>query len=303
MRKIVLSLFAFLVITAACNQNPEAQSNTESSPVVDHSAAKEYVSLNCESCHSPSADHDSRLAPPFFAIRKHYLKDYPKQADFEKAIMDFIQHPQEENALMKGAVAEFGLMPPMLVEPDQAKALAAYLFEVEQAKPNHAGQGKHQEKEVQHLALSTKKVLGKNLMGALEKGGKEHALSFCNLKAFPLTDSMSTALAHSIRRVSDKARNPNNQATEAELEILAKYTQALQNKEEMSATIVETEAGKMGYFPILTNPMCLQCHGVLGEELEAPFYEKVKTLYPEDKAIGYGPGELRGMWVVALDSL
>lgn len=303
MRKIVLSLLSFLVIAAACQQNPAANSDSQSSPEADYTAAKEYLSLNCESCHSPTADHDSRLAPPFFAIRKHYLKDYPKQADFEKAIMDFIQHPKEENALMKGAVAEFGLMPPMLVEPEQARALAAYLFNVEQAKPNHAGVGKHQEKEVEKLALATKKVLGKNLMGALEKGGKEHALSFCNVKAYPLTDSMSNALAHSIRRVSDKARNPKNQASEAELAILAKYALALENKEEMTATIVETEAGKMGYFPILTNPMCLQCHGVIGAELEGPFYEKVKALYPEDQAIGYAAGELRGMWVVALDSL
>lgn len=303
MRKVVLSLLAIIALSLACNENPEVKDKDASAE--RHKQAKAYLSLNCESCHSATADHDSRLAPPFFAIQKHYLKEYPEQADFEQAIIDFINAPSEEHALMRGAVEKFGLMPPMMVEPEEAKALASYLYAVKQEKPQHdEGHGaKSIEKEVQQLAMSTKKVLGKNLMTALKEGGKEHALAFCNVRAIPLTDSMSTDLEHSIKRVSDKPRNPTNAASPEEIEILEAYALALEQGEDLEAKILGTDIGRTGYFPITTNPMCLQCHGKLGEELDASFYEKVKNLYPEDKAIGYGPGQIRGMWVVNLDSL
>jgi len=308
MRRILTFSATLVIIAVACNQGPAQSTDDRVLSAERLATTKEYVALNCQSCHAPNADHDSRLAPPFFAIRKHYLKEFPEQADFEKAIKSFVEKPNEEHALMLGAIEKFGLMPPMMVEEEQLRDIATYLYQVEQEHPQHSGKGngahgKGPGAEVKRLALSTKKVLGKNLMGALKDGGKEHALSFCNVQAIPLTDSMSNHLKHRIARVSDKARNPDNKANAAELEILNDYQAALNRKEEMSPRIIRGENGDRGYFPILTNPMCLQCHGKIGAELESDFYQKVRELYPEDEATGYGPGELRGMWVVDLDSL
>lgn len=312
MRRLVLSAFGVGLLLIACQQGTGSDSDSKQE-ITEESweGSREILALNCESCHSPTADHDSRLAPPFFAIRKHYLKVYPEEADFVAALTDFVQHPEEEKVLMRGALDKFGLMPALNLDEEKLSQIGHYLYAVEQEHPKHAkghGEGRKQgstsaEAEVKRLALSTKKVLGKNLMGALKEGGKEHALAFCNLKALPLTDSMSAHLAHQIRRVSDKARNPANRATEAELKILAAYQQALANKEELKPRIVSAENGDFGYLPILTNPMCLQCHGKLNEELSPEFYKQIKALYPEDEARGYGTGEIRGMWVVALDSL
>ena len=66
-------------------------------------------------------------------------------------------------------------------------------------------------------ALGTKKVLGKNLMESIQKKGTLEALVFCNHRAIPLTDSMSTKFNASIKRVSDNNRNPNNKANKEEL--------------------------------------------------------------------------------------
>ena len=63
------------------------------------------------------------------------------------------------------------------------------------------------------IALETKAVLGKNLMGKIQKEGTLAAFKFCNVKAIPLTDSMSIANNVNIKRVSDKPRNLKNKAT------------------------------------------------------------------------------------------
>ena len=42
-----------------------------------------------------------------------------------------------------------------------------------------------------NYAKSTQKELGKNLMGAIKMEGTLGALEFCNVQAYPLTDSMA----------------------------------------------------------------------------------------------------------------
>jgi hypothetical protein len=60
--------------------------------------------------------------------------------------------------------------------------------------------------------MKTKQELGKNLMQAIQTKGTAGALEFCNIKALPITDSMSNVLNASIKRVSDLERNPKNKA-------------------------------------------------------------------------------------------
>jgi len=40
-------------------------------------------------------------------------------------------------------------------------------------------------------------------------------------------------------------------------------------------------------------PLCLSCHGD-PKRMSAAVQEKLKALYPEDKAVGYAPGQIRG---------
>ncbi|WP_338769735.1 hypothetical protein WAF17_10435 [Bernardetia sp. ABR2-2B] len=56
--------------------------------------------------------------------------------------------------------------------------------------------------------MQTKGVLGKNLLGAINSKGTEHAVSFCSTKAIHLTDSMAVALNAYVKRVSNKNINP-----------------------------------------------------------------------------------------------
>src|SRR5690606_41827490 len=53
-------------------------------------------------------------------------------------------------------------------------------------------------------------ILLQNVAGAIQKGGIDYAVEFCNIQAIPLTDSIAEDLNVYIQRLSDKNRNPAN---------------------------------------------------------------------------------------------
>ena len=146
--------------------------------------------------------------------------------------------------------------------------------------------------------LSTKKILGKNLMAAIQKEGTIAALKFCNSNAYSLTDSMSILHNASIKRVSDKPRNKNNSANAEELKYIASFKTMLLNEQKVQPFVKDHGDKVTFYAPIITNGMCLQCHGGLEKEIKPIVFTAIKRLYPEDKAVGYAANEVRGIWSI-----
>lgn len=152
-----------------------------------------------------------------------------------------------------------------------------------------------------HIALKTKAILGENLLQAIRSKGTEHALSFCSTRAIPLTDSIAVSVNASIKRVSDKNRNPINKANATELEYIHESKKVLANKQTIKPKLISTDTQHIAYYPIVTNSMCLQCHGQPEKDMTIASLSAINQLYPEDKATGYAAGELRGIWVVEMD--
>ncbi|MBO3098660.1 Tll0287-like domain-containing protein [Gelidibacter pelagius] len=150
-------------------------------------------------------------------------------------------------------------------------------------------------------ALSAQAVLGKNLMQAIQKDGTIGALSFCNERAYPLTDSMAVVNNVRLKRVSDKPRNQDNQANAVELEVIETYKNTIANQEAPEPLVQTSDTGVQVYYPILTNPMCLQCHGK-PKNIEPSTLKKLTILYPKDKALGYDLNEVRGIWKVTFNN-
>ncbi|MEO8934527.1 MAG: DUF3365 domain-containing protein [Xanthomarina sp.] len=147
-------------------------------------------------------------------------------------------------------------------------------------------------------AMATQALLGKNLMGAINKNGVNGAVEFCNLQAYPLTDSMSVAYNVHIKRVTNKPRNSDNQVNAKELQYLRDFEKDITNHTDSKPILVETDQEATFYYPIKTNAMCLQCHGTPNKELNMEAYKTIRTLYPKDMAIGYNENEVRGLWRV-----
>jgi cytochrome c2 len=286
---------------------------------------KKLMENKCYLCHSPDASEESRVGPPMIAVKKRYLKDSETKEDFIKAMWNFVEKPTPDKAKLKGAVKRFGLMPYQPYSQEDIEAIAAFMYDYkiqepewfqEHWKEKHGGKHKRQRgKSINSLpaselsyadigmtyAKSTKATLGKNLMGAIQKQGVMHALEFCNVQAMPLTDSMSTKHQANIKRVSDKNRNPQNKASRKELKYINLYKDIVGSGEQPEPIVVESDNKVNFYYPIVTNDMCLKCHGTPGTDINTETYDKIKALYPQDKAIGYGVNEVRGIWSINFD--
>jgi hypothetical protein len=149
------------------------------------------------------------------------------------------------------------------------------------------------------VTKSSFQVLSSALLSAIESQGIPHALKFCNLQAIPLTDSLAEAYKVEVSRVSIKNRNTLNMADSLDLVFLELMQQNLILHKKTSDTIVMSVDGALTYMsPIIIAPPCLQCHGMPETDIKSQNLSLIKTLYPDDKAIGYQLGELRGMWKI-----
>jgi cytochrome c553 len=146
-------------------------------------------------------------------------------------------------------------------------------------------------------AMATQQILGGALMQQMMTGGPKEAILFCNEHATPFTDSVSTKIGATIRRVSHKNRNPKNSANDKEMAYIKSVQMDIAVGRNARAKGVVNDGHFTGYYPIIMQPMCTACHGrdfERAKEIEAVVKEK----YPNDKAIDFTVGDLRGIWVV-----
>ena len=146
------------------------------------------------------------------------------------------------------------------------------------------------------ISAELKKVLVSQLTAKIGESGTAEAVTFCNIEALPLTKSVADKHGISVSRVSDQPRNQTNKASATEIEIIEKYKNLLKEKQQLQPT---TENGFL-YDPLVTNAMCLQCHGVPGKNIKPEVSAKLAALYPEDLATGYKENQIRGLVKVQL---
>jgi nitrate reductase cytochrome c-type subunit len=112
---------------------------------------------------------------------------------------------------------------------------------------------------------------------------------------------MSQVHNANIKRVTDKPRNQNNLANFNELKYIEDFKKQWSNAVEIEPVVSEINDKVHVYYPIITNEMCLQCHGKPNQTMTAETLDKIKQLYPEDKAFGYNINEIRGIWSITFN--
>lgn len=149
------------------------------------------------------------------------------------------------------------------------------------------------------IAATSFSVLSGRLMAAMKEGGVPEAVQYCNLAGLPLIDSLSQAHQVNIRRTALKIRQPKDAPTPAEKKALEQYHAQFTAGEVLKPFVETNSAGATAFYaPILVSEACLKCHGKLGETLKEEDYQLIKELYPNDQAIGYAAGDLRGIWSI-----
>ncbi len=303
---IMMRIFVLLAIAIGFSQcsSTKKEKSTSEAPAFNLEEAQNLMTTNCFACHGP-AEPGKRIAPPMANVRMHYLEGDISREDFVKHVSTFVTQPAVEKSKMPGAIEKFNLMPAMGFSEEMISKIALAIYETPEDSPiwnrfpsAHEDQDQTPLEKGRQMALSTKTQLGKNLMGAIKSKGTLGAVKFCNVRALPLTDSMATVHNAAITRVSDKPRNSGNQANQTELKHIETFKQMVATGMEMKP-IMEEANGKVDfYMPILTNNMCLQCHGAPEEQILPTTIARLDSLYPGDKARGYGENEVRGIWSI-----
>ncbi|OYY60407.1 MAG: hypothetical protein B7Y51_11840 [Burkholderiales bacterium 28-67-8] len=137
------------------------------------------------------------------------------------------------------------------------------------------------------------------LTDAIAKSGAADAVTVCQDVAPKMAKVASEQSGWQIRRVSLRNRNPKAVPDAWERETLEDFDRRAAAGEpaaSLERTTVQTVDGKalQRYMRALpTQGMCLSCHGS-ADQLAPGVAERLKALYPEDRAVGYSLGQIRG---------
>jgi hypothetical protein len=163
------------------------------------------------------------------------------------------------------------------------------------------------EEEIKLLALEkgnliadeTQSVLASNLKRVIQRDGISQTIKYCDVKAYPIVDSLKKVYKADIRRVSLRTRNPDNSPDQQEENIIHQYIDNINNGETPSPLAILDIENVHFYKPIILNAaLCLNCHGEIGIDIKEDNYEIIKALYTSDNATGYKMGDLRGVWSI-----
>ncbi|MBU1073253.1 DUF3365 domain-containing protein, partial [bacterium] len=138
-------------------------------------------------------------------------------------------------------------------------------------------------------------------------GGPGGALSVCSEEAAAIADSVGSARGLLVGRTSLRTRNPRNAPDDWERGILLDFAARREQGEKISDldawTFESDEDGHRTFRymrAIVTAPPCLECHG---HDLAPEAAAGLAELYPEDTAIGFAVGDIRGAFTTSLPLL
>lgn len=308
----VLSTLAFgTMVLSSCNENVDSKKPVNAEKMA---AGFQLMENNCFSCHNPNHSSPVIVAPDFAKIKSAYLNESNNYEEFSNSLIRFLSKPSIENSVMPDNIEKYGLMPRMNFKESQYSDMAYYLYNSSIENSNWFSQN-YQDEKIRYannadtlsyeemglqLAMKTKEVLGKNLLNAINTKGTEHAVDFCSTRALVITDSMAFALDAKIKRVSDKNRNLSNAADSVQNAYIQYCREELLNGNKPQPKRIDLSETVVCLYPIITEDMCLKCHGNIDTDINSATLSTIKNRYPTDKATGYKSQEIRGAWVVEM---
>jgi hypothetical protein len=129
----------------------------------------------------------------------------------------------------------------------------------------------------------------------LLQGGPVSAIRVCGSEAPAIAKEVGAAHGVEIGRTSFRLRNPAN----APRGWAASHVQAAAGKKAGEVKLAVVDLGdRLGLLrPVGVMPACTRCHGAV-DGIDQDVRAALASGYPEDRATGFAPGDLRGfVWV------
>jgi hypothetical protein len=149
------------------------------------------------------------------------------------------------------------------------------------------------------LADRFQKELMSALTAAMAAEGPQGAVGVCSGIAPALAAQLSEESGASVRRTALRTRNPAAKADATEQRVMEGWAAAPLDDNGRPKRWTAREGGEYRYMrAIPTMPMCLACHG---ENIAPEVSAAIRAHYPEDRATGFAPGQLRGAFAIRWD--
>lgn len=150
-----------------------------------------------------------------------------------------------------------------------------------------------QARRAQEALVPLKQGLQSALRSAMAES-PESAVAACHI-AVPSIEGAAQSPGIVVGRTSHRTRNPVNDPAEWMLPLVEHYLETPMSPR--PPRVVDLGELGTGYVePIYLQPLCETCHG---SEVDPELLEFTRASYPHDRAVGFAPGELRGLfWVV-----
>lgn len=151
------------------------------------------------------------------------------------------------------------------------------------------------------LSAKAQKLLMKHVSSALAEGGPEKAIHYCSLSATGLLDTISEESGALIKRVALKTRNPKNRLKDKRDSTVYQQYQIKLNAAQKLEPRIFREAGEVYFYqPILMQiSTCMKCHGSTINEIAPATLAAIAKRYPDDQAVNFERGDLRGLWKIS----
>ena len=140
MKKHLILIFLISGLFFSCNEKKKDLTRIDSTSPVNKSNQEsegyELMKTQCYICHSvSSASHDDIIAPPMAAVKMRYSRSYRTKESFVEAVSTWALDPKPENAIMRGAVNQFNVMPKQVFKKEDLEKIALYMYENELEVP------------------------------------------------------------------------------------------------------------------------------------------------------------------------
>ncbi len=152
----------------------------------------------------------------------------------------------------------------------------------------------HTQKMQRKRAFEAKDTMGKALVGklmrAMEEGGPSAAIEVCHIEAPAIAAEVGKDKGVKIGRTAHRLRSGENRPP-----AWAADWVAAERKE--NAYVAHADGSLGVLLPISLQNPCMTCHGpadAIADDVRA----RLAELYPDDRATGFAPGDLRGyFWI------
>lgn len=145
-------------------------------------------------------------------------------------------------------------------------------------------------------------TLKQELQTGMQEGGPVNAISVCNLFAPGIANTYSVRKGWDVGRTSLKVRNPSNAPDAWERSVLESFEERKRAGEdpmkmEYHEVVRKDGVRELRYMKAIpTAELCLACHG---ESVDSIARTRLQKLYPDDQALGYKVGDIRGAFSVS----